>query len=124
VFPRNQLSENSIEKKIEKNRRNSDIFLEKFLFQVNSLDILFHSRRIVLGINLGKIPRIFLYQGVFPKKFLVQTELFAKKKKNASKSFNIFFLIFQVFKNPQLRDFDAIFLVESEINCCRKLRNF
>jgi hypothetical protein len=30
-----------------------------------------------LGINLGKIPRIFKYQEVFPKKCLVQTELFA-----------------------------------------------
>jgi hypothetical protein len=40
-----------------------------------SFDILFHWRRIVLGINLGKIPRIFLFQGIFPRKFLVQTEL-------------------------------------------------
>jgi hypothetical protein len=40
--------------------------------------ILFHWRRMILGINLGKIPRIFLFQGIFPRKFLVQTELFAR----------------------------------------------
>jgi hypothetical protein len=55
-------------------RRNSDI-LE--FFQVNSSDIMFHWRQIVLGINLGKILRIFLYQGVFSGKVVVQTELFA-----------------------------------------------
>jgi hypothetical protein len=44
-------------------RTNFDIFLEKFL--VNSSNILFHCRRIVRGINLGKIPRIF----IIPKSF-------------------------------------------------------
>jgi hypothetical protein len=39
--------------------------------------MLFHWRRIVLGINLGKISRIFVYKGVFPMKFFVQTNIFA-----------------------------------------------
>jgi hypothetical protein len=39
--------------------------------------ILFHWRRIFRGVNLGKIPRSVLFQGIFPRKFLVQTELFA-----------------------------------------------
>jgi hypothetical protein len=45
-------------------------------FQVNFLDILFHWRQIVHEINLG----IFLYQEVFPRKFLVQAELIGCKE--------------------------------------------
>jgi hypothetical protein len=41
------------------------------------LDILFHRRRIFRGVNLGKIPSSVLFQGIFPRKFLVQAELFA-----------------------------------------------
>jgi hypothetical protein len=61
-------------------RKNSDLFSEKFLGILsmgNSSDILFHWRRIFRRVNLGKIPRSVLFQGIFPRKFLVQTKLFA-----------------------------------------------
>jgi hypothetical protein len=52
------------------------MFMERFrhILHVNSSDILFHWRRIFRGVNLGKIPSSVLFQGIFPRKFLVQTE--------------------------------------------------
>jgi hypothetical protein len=43
-------------------RKFSNLFLENFegIFQADFSDILFHWRKIIRGINLGNIPRIFL----------------------------------------------------------------
>jgi hypothetical protein len=51
--------------------------LRKFSQLINSSNILFHWRRNFRGVNLGNIPRSVLFQGIFPRKFLVHSKLFA-----------------------------------------------